>query len=195
MLICYKLKFFRKNRKDTYAMVENNPVEIQKEGSYVTGLIGALVGALIGAVAWCLVMQLGIIASLVGFVIGWLAEKGYTILRGKAGKGKLVILIVAVIFGVLAGTFAAHYVDWYQAIAEYYPNAAIVIDGREVLVDYSDIPSLILYDLTNDSEYLFATVKDLLLGLLFAFMGVFSLLKNAARKPAPKAEAPADPEL
>ena len=59
-------------------MVENNPVEIQKEGSYVTGLIGALVGALIGAVAWCLVMQLGIIASLVGFVIGWLAEKGYT---------------------------------------------------------------------------------------------------------------------
>ena len=176
-------------------MVENNPVEIQKEGSYVTGLIGALVGALIGAVAWCLVMQLGIIASLVGFVIGWLAEKGYTILRGKAGKGKLVILIVAVIFGVLAGTFAAHYVDWYQAIAEYYPNAAIVIDGREVLVDYSDIPSLILYDLTNDSEYLFATVKDLPLGLLFAFMGVFSLLKNAAKKPAPKAEAPADPEL
>lgn len=176
-------------------MVENNPVEIQKEGSYVTGLIGALVGALIGAVVWCLVMQLGIIASLVGFVIGWLAEKGYTILRGKAGKGKLVILIVAVIFGVLAGTFAAHYVDWYQAIAEYYPNAAIVIDGREVLVDYSDIPSLILYDLTNDSEYLFATVKDLLLGLLFAFMGVFSLLKNAAKKPAPKAEAPADPEL
>ena len=66
-------------------MVENNPVEIQKEGSYVTGLIGALVGALIGAVVWCLVMQLGIIASLVGFVIGWLAEKGYTILRGKAG--------------------------------------------------------------------------------------------------------------
>ena len=195
MLICYKLKYFRKNRKDTYAMVENNPVEIQKEGPYVTGLIGALVGALVGAVAWCLVMQLGIIASLVGFVIGWLAEKGYTLLKGKAGKGKLVILIVAVIFGVLAGTFATHAVDWAQAIAEYYPNAAIVIDGREVLVDYSDIPSLILYELTNDSEYLFATVKDLLLGLLFAFMGVFSILKNAVKKPAPKAEAPADPEL
>lgn len=176
-------------------MVDNHPVEIQKEGSYISGLLGALLGALIGAIAWCLVMQLGIIASLVGFVIGWLAEKGYTLLKGKAGKGKLVILIVAVIFGVLAGTFAAHAVDWYQAIAEYYPNAALTIDGREVLVDYSDIPRIILYTLSTDSEYLGGTVKDILMGLLFAFMGVFGILKNAAKKPAPKAETPADPEL
>lgn len=176
-------------------MVENHPVEVQKEGSYVTGLLGALLGALIGAVAWCLVMQLGIIASLVGFVIGWLAEKGYTLLKGNAGKGKLVILIVAVIFGVLVGTFAAHAVDWYQAIAEYYPNAAITIDGTEVLVGYGDIPRLILYTLSTDSEYLGGTVKDVLLGLLFAFMGVFSILKNATKKPTPKPETPADPEL
>ena len=176
-------------------MVENNPVEIQKEGSYVTGLIGALLGALIGAVAWCLVMQLGIIASLVGFAIGWLAEKGYTLLKGKAGKGKLVILILAVIVGVVVGTFAAHYVDWYRAIAEYYPNAALTIDGREVLVDYSDIPRIILYTLQTDSEDLGGTVKDVLLGLLFAFMGVFGILKNAAKKPAPKTENPAEPEM
>ena len=176
-------------------MIENNPVEIQKEGSYVTGLIGAMIGALIGAAAWCLVMQLGIITALIGLLIGWLAEKGYTLLKGKAGKGKLVILILAVIVGVVAGTFAAHYVDWYRAIAEYYPNAAITIEGREVLVDYSDIPSQILYDLSNDSEYLGATVKDLLLGLLFAFMGVFGILKNAAKKPTPTAENPAEPEV
>lgn len=176
-------------------MVENHPIEIQKEGSYVTGLIGALLGALVGAVAWCLVMQLGIIASLVGFAIGWLAEKGYTLLRGKAGKGKLVILILAVIFGVLAGTFAAHAVDWYKAIAEFYPNAAITIDGRETLVGYGDIPRLIVYTLQTDSEYLGGTVKDVLMGLLFAFMGVFGLLKNAAKKPAPKTKPPADPEL
>ena len=56
-------------------MVENNPVEIQKEGSYVTGLIGAMIGALIGAAAWCLVMQLGIITALIGLLIGWLAER------------------------------------------------------------------------------------------------------------------------
>ncbi len=176
-------------------MVENNPVEIQKEGSYVTGLIGALLGALVGAIVWCLVMQMGIIAALVGFVIGWLAEKGYTLLKGKNGKGKLVILIVAVIFGVLAGTFAAHAVDWYRAIAEYYPDAVATINGRETLVGYGDIPLLIFYTLSTDGEYLGGTVKDVLMGLLFAFMGVFGILKNAAKKPAPKTETPADPEL
>ena len=62
-------------------MVENNPVEIQKEGSYITGLIGAMIGALIGAAAWCLVMQLGIITALIGLLIGWLAEKGHPVLE------------------------------------------------------------------------------------------------------------------
>jgi hypothetical protein len=176
-------------------MVENYPVEIQKEGSYVTGLIGALLGAAVGAVAWCLVMQLGIIAALVGFAIGWLAEKGYTLLKGKAGKGKLVILIIAVIFGVLLGTFAAHAVDWYKAIAEYYPDAVATINGREVLVGYGDIPKLIVYTLSTDSEYLGATVTDVLLGLLFAFMGVIGILKSAAgKKPAPQNEPPVNQE-
>lgn len=166
-------------------MVENHPVEIKSQGSYLTGLLGALLGAVIGAVLWCLVMQLGVIASLVGFAIGWLAEKGYRLLKGKDGTGKVVILIVAVIIGVLLGTFGAHAVDWYQAIAEYYPNAAATIDGREVAVTYSDIPRLILYYLGNDSEYLGDTVKDVLLGLLFAFMGVMGILKSAAgKKPA-----------
>jgi hypothetical protein len=68
-----------------------NPVEIQPEGSYIRGLVGALVGATIGAAAWCLVMQLGIIASLVGFAIGWLAEKGYSLCKGRLGKGKTVV--------------------------------------------------------------------------------------------------------
>ena len=173
-------------------MVENHPVEIQKEGSYVTGLLGALLGAAVGAIAWCLVMQLGIIASLVGFAIGWLAEKGYTLLKGKAGNGKLVILIFAVIFGVLLGTFAAHAVDWYKAIAEFYPNAVTTINGREILVGYGDIPKLIVYTLGTDSEYLGATVKDVLLGLLFAFMGVFSILKAAAgKKTTPRNDPPA----
>jgi len=163
-------------------MVENHPFEIKSQGSYLTGLVGALLGAVIGAILWCLVMQLGIIASLVGFAIGWLAEKGYTLLKGKNGIGKVVILSVAVILGVLLGTFAAHAVDWYQAIAEYYPNAAATIDGREVPVTYADIPNLILYYLRTDSDYLGDTVKDVLLGLLFAFMGVFGILKSAAGK-------------
>ena len=169
---------------------EEHPVEIRKEGSYVRGLVGALLGALVGAIAWCLVMQLGIIASLVGFVIGWLAEKGYTLLKGKVGKGKVVILILAVIFGVLAGTFAAHCVDWYKAIAEYAGNAVAVMGEHEIPVTYSDIPELVFFFLANDSEYLAGTLKDVGLGLLFAFMGVFGILKNAGKQAAPQQSNP-----
>ena len=157
-------------------MYENHPVEVPQEGSYLRGLIGALLGALVGAVAWCLVMQLGVIASLVGFAIGFVAEKGYTLFKGKVGGGKVVILIIAVIFGVLAGTFGAHYVDWCQAIGEYAP------------VSYGEVPGLILDELRTNEEYMIATVKDLALGLLFAFLGVFGVLKSASQQAKARAE-------
>ena len=114
--------------------------------------------------------------------IAKLAEKGYTLLKGRDGKGKLVILIVAVAFGVLLGTFAAQAVDWYRSIAEFYPDAVITLEGEEYLVTYSDIPVLIFYFLGADTEYLLGTLKDIGMGLLFAYMGVFGILKNTAKK-------------
>ena len=155
-------------------MVENNPVEIQKEGSYVTGLIGALVGALIGAVAWCLVMQLGIIASLVGFVIGWLAEKGYNLLKGKQGKGKIAILIIAVIIGVIVGNFGYDAYDLYSAINS----------GKFVGYTVADIPAMIVQLLAESSEYRSYIMSSAGIGLLFAGLGVFSLLRKAGQEVA-----------
>lgn len=180
--------------------MENYPVEVKAEGSYVRGFIGALVGALIGAALWCVVMQFGFISALVGLAIGWLAEKGYTLLKGKVGKGKVAILAVCIIIGVLVGIFASDYIDWYKSIAEFYPEAAITIDGEELLVDYSDIPRLILYFLITDAEYLGAVIKNVVMGLLFAGLGVFSILRNAgkqakAAKAQQTAETGAGPEL
>lgn len=175
-------------------MYDNHPVEVKAEGSYARGLVGALIGALIGSVLWCLVMQLGVISALVGFVIGWLAEKGYTLLKGKAGKGKVVILVVCIIIGVLVGIFASDYIDWYNAISEYYPDAVITIENQEVPVTYSDIPSLIIYFLSTDSEYMGGTIRNVLMGLLFAFLGVFAILRNAGKQ-AKQAKQAADQEL
>ena len=169
--------------------VENHPVEVKAEGSYVRGFIGALLGALIGAALWCVIMQFGFISGLVGFVIGWLAEKGYTLLKGKVGKGKVVILIVCIVIGVLVGIFASDYIDWYMSIAEYYPDACITIDGQEILVDYSDIPRLIVYYLSVDAEYMGAVVKNVAMGLLFAGLGVFSILRNAGKQAKAAQEA------
>jgi hypothetical protein len=144
--------------------------ETQREesiGSYGTGLLGALLGAALGAVVWALILLSGFVASIVGLLIGWLADKGYDLLKGKQGKGKIAILIIAVIFGVVAGTFAADAISLTQ-----------MIDAGELLGwEMGDIP-LIMLMMFEDTEYVTATLSNVGMGLLFAALGVFSLLRK-----------------
>lgn len=77
-----------------------------RSGSYGKGLLGALLGGLIGAALWALILYLGYIASVAGLVIGLLAELFYEKFGGKNGKGKIPILLLAVVFGVVLGTIA-----------------------------------------------------------------------------------------
>lgn len=144
----------------------------EDNGSYISGLAGALIGAALGAVLWALVLQVGIVASLVGLLIGWLALKGYTMLNGKQGKGKVVILIVAVIFGVCLGTFGG------EAIA----LAKMIADGELPGYGYGDILQLIRFLLETSSEYVGVIVRNIGLGLLFAFLGAFSLLRQTGKE-------------
>lgn len=144
-------------------------------GSYITGLIGALIGAAIGAVLWALVLNLGYVASIVGFAIGFLAEKGYGLIKGKQGRAKVVILIVAVIFGVLLGNFGADAFTLMQMITS----------GEMTGYALRDIPALIAFMLSASSEYASATITNILTGLLFAGLGVFALLRKAAKEVAP----------
>lgn len=136
-------------------------------GSYVTGLLGALGGAAIGAVVWAIVLSMGYVASLVGLLIGWLADKGYDLLRGKQGKAKIAILIVAVIFGVVAGTLSADVIALVQ-----------MINDGELAMAYGDIPMLMMIML-EDPEYSGAVLGNIGQGLLFAALGVFALLAQA----------------
>lgn len=137
-------------------------------GSYVQGAIGAVLGALLGSVVWGVVLYLGYVASIIGLLIGWLANKGYDLLKGKQGKGKIVILIFAVILGVLVGTLAPDAVYLGQMIN----------DGELLGVTYGDIPYMIVTLLAQDSEYAGSVTSNALMGLLFAALGVFGLLKK-----------------
>lgn len=150
---------------------DNEVQKLESKGSYLTGTLGALLGATLGAVVWALVLLGGYVASLVGLLIGWLSEKGYTLLKGKQGKGKIAILILAVIFGVLLGTFAA---DVFTIIG-------MINDGSIETLTYGDIPGFLFMLLLNDSEYCSATVSNILMGLLFAGLGVFALLRKAGK--------------
>lgn len=137
-------------------------------GSYATGTIGALLGAAVGAVVWALVLLLGYVASVVGLLIGWLAERGYNLFRGKQGKAKVLILIIAVILGVLLGTLAADVMT----------IASMIRGGELPGIAYGDILPLIFYMLLEDAEYAGATMSNILMGLLFAALGVFALLRK-----------------
>lgn len=146
----------------------------QKEadtGSYFGGLVGALCGSAIGAVIWAFVLNMGYVASVVGLVIGWLAEKGYNLLRGRQGKAKVLILIVAIIFGVLLGTLAA----------DVFTLAGMIRDGELMGFSYGDILPIIFVLLEEDAEYRGAILSNILMGLLFAALGVFSLLRKTGK--------------
>lgn len=145
-------------------VLSQNEQRMQAEtGSYATGTIGALVGALLGSVVWAVVLVAGYVASVVGLLIGWLADRGYRLLKGKNGKGKVAILILAVILGVVAGTIAA------EAIS----LAQIIDTPQGGNLTYGDIPSVIAENLANNSEYQAIVAQNIGMGLLFAALGVY----------------------
>ena len=139
-----------------------------RTGNYFTGLIGALLGSAIGAVLWAVVLYFGYVASIIGLAVGFLAEKGYNLFRGKQGRGKIVILIMAVIFGVIVGNFGADVIALAQMISS----------GELEGFVYGDIPLLILMILVEDAEYMMATLRGLGMGLLFAGLGVWSQMRR-----------------
>lgn len=141
-------------------------------GSYLTGTIGALLGAVIGAVVWAAVLYGGYVASLVGLLIGFLAIKGYDLFKGKQGKGKVLILILAVIFGVLLGTFAA----------DAFSLAMMISNGELPGFVLADIPATIIALLVSDADYMRATISNIGMGLLYAALGVFALFIKTGKE-------------
>lgn len=157
--------------------IDSNSEMKKKEdtGSYITGFIGSLLGASLGALLWAILLSFGYIASVIGFVIGWLAEKGYTLLRGKNGKGKLFILIISIIFGVLLGTVGGEAISLVR----------MIINGELSGYTLGDIPILILF-LLIDAEYISAVLGNVVLGFVFALLGVFSLLRRTNKEVSEK---------
>jgi len=133
-------------------------------GNYLTGFIGAFLGATLGGIVWGLVLLIGYVAAVVGLLVGFLAEKGYTLLKGKRGPGKIVILVLAVIFGVVFGTF--------------FSDAVTLLKEGADLEDIPFLFELLFYD----SEYVSATVGNIVLGLIFAGLGVFGLLRATGKE-------------
>lgn len=153
-------------------------LEIQQEQekqerttSYGKGFLGAILGALLGAIVWAIVMSIGYVTAIVGILICWLAGKGYQLLGGPRGRGKVLALIVSIFLGVVLGTVLGEVLAVGQMILQgYIPGAGL-----------ADIPALILALVVEYPDYLTDMLLNMLLGLLFAYGGTWWTLYQEHR--------------
>ena len=153
---------------------DNTQRKEEATGSYVSGLIGALLGSAVGAVAWAIVLNLGYVASIVGLLIGWLAEKGYRLLKGRQGKAKVAILIVAIVLGVLLGTIGGDALSLAQMMGS----------GELPGFVLADIPWFLATMWAESPEYRSGMISNIGMGLLFAALGVWVILRKAGKEVA-----------
>jgi hypothetical protein len=142
-------------------IVEKNEVQ----GNYLTGLIGALLGALAGSALWLLVSYLGFYASIVGFVIAFLAQYGYRLFKGRVSRAMPLIVAVSVVLGVLAANVAE--------------VAISLVQDPEIGMSWADAihyAPMALYD--TELFYVGQVWGGIAIGMLFAFLGGWRTIRG-----------------
>jgi len=157
--------------QEQYHQYQAPDEDINEGKSYFTGFIGAILGALVGAIPWALVYYFGWFVGILGFVIGFLAFKGYDMLRGKSGKGKIVIVLFSAMIGVLVGNL----------LGDCITVGAMISNGEIDGAVMSDIPSIIIYTLFTSIDYLRDFVVSIAIGIVFVVLGMVSLFKNMSK--------------
>lgn len=151
------------------ALLDENSQRAQEDhGSYATGAAGAFIGALLGAVVWAIVLMAGFVAGLIGLLIGFFANTGYNLMKGKQGKAKIAVLVLAIIAGVLIGTIGGY--------------ALITLESMNMEGIETEYFGVCFGLMMSDSYVQSGLIRDVLVGLLFAGLGVYGLLKQEQKK-------------
>jgi len=133
------------------------------------GIIGAIIGAGLGSVIWILIGKAGFIAGIAGFIMAFLAMKGYSLLAGSLDRKGLV----ASIFIVILMIFAANYTSYALEICA--ANDTYTISG---LIDaYQRLPGLL-----TAANLWGSFGVDLAVGYLLSIFSCFRLIRNGFRR-------------
>lgn len=131
---------------------------MNKEGSYVLGIIGAFVGGMVATVPWILMYVYGqMILSLLAIIIGLCSFYGYKLCKGKMSKKVPIIITVISLLSVSIATFVI------------IPLLLLEKEGFTVTMDNLEI----LYD---SSEFTGALIKDYVISLIFTFLGISGVI-------------------
>lgn len=145
-------------------------------GKTFLGVIGALIGALIGAIVWALIGLAGYVASIAGFVAAFLAGKGYDLMGGKPGKMKVFTLVICIILAVILGTLLPE-MYW---LHEMYQEEIQGVPAAQILMTEGEFFAEVMPLIWEDPEVTGALAKDVLMGLVFAALGCWSVLRTAS---------------
>ena len=142
--------------------------ERETSGSVLSGTIGAILGGILGIIPWVLLGLIGFVASISGLIMGYLAQKGYTLFGGKRNRTMLlVIAVVLIVFTYVAVIINQTIVDYRYLVGEGYTGiSALSLFKLELGFPFAADP---------DIGYLWG---QLALGWLFAGLGNFSLLRD-----------------
>lgn len=151
-------------------------VEKAKEGSTLLGSIGAFAGALIGSIPWAVAYYFGWFVGWFGFIIGIAAKKGYELLQGKESRAKGVIVIIA----TFIGTFFAESIALMVTMGIAWSQEGIDFYLLDIVYSY-------FYALAMDSELLMAVLGEVAVGLIFAVLGIWSVVKDIFKATGKKA--------
>ena len=141
-------------------------IRAEDTGSYALGFLGALAGAVLGAIPWAVALYFGFFVSMLGFVIGYLAQKGYELANGRIGKGKIAIVIVTAFIGVILG----------NVFSDVMILGSMIRTGEFPGATFADLPTLMGLAYT-DVEYMKEFFINLALGFVFALLGMYGMIR------------------
>ncbi len=130
------------------------------------GILGSVLFGIIGTIPWAIVYALGYFVAWLGALIGFMVVKGYEVFGGKLKKSVIPIFAVITILCVVLGQFLG---DAFQL--GYY-----ILNGK-IYGELSDIPLLIKELWNNVPDYRTDVVVNLIIGIIFAGLGVFGVFR------------------
>lgn len=153
--------------------MENN---VSVKENVLAGIIGAFLFALVGGVLWFVLYQVGYLAAISGIVGVICAIRGYSFFAKKESVKGIVISVIMAVIVILIAWYACISYDIYLAYQEWYKAGEV-----DFSFTFFESVRLVPYFL-QDTEFLVAYLKDLIIGLILCAVGCVSYIIKATKK-------------
>ncbi|MBQ8541828.1 MAG: hypothetical protein IJ435_10215 [Clostridia bacterium] len=148
-------------REERYYMRKCIDEEKNRSSNYFFGFWGALSGALAGAILYGCIRSNGVIASIAGLFVVFMASKAYDATKVKRNINKLYCVILACVLALPVGEFI---------------GCVISMLADEATSGYT--MDFIRYYINNFGEFLSESKINLVLGYVFTAIGGYKVIKD-----------------